>query len=270
MNAEAALGNYETCKLLLDRAIQLGYRKEVLAAKNGDSMLALQVACERGHVDVARLLLEEGSPILPCPDGDVKVKKQMIADGSHPFQLARKGLHWDICELIADRKKSIFFLHEAVSSGNVELVDKLISLGYGSDINTLFPGKKGKSCLEIACTNNDIAMITRLVEKYGAEIIVRAFNEACRIGSIELVRFLLGRASGEVINNAHTLTQHDRKKLTQDFEAKMCGDDDYTDDLELEYIVESYKAPTWFRYSTGHVSALEVACENNRLPIIRV
>jgi hypothetical protein len=89
LHAEAAIGNHETCYLLLHRAAQLRCRKELLSAANRDGWTALQVACERGHLDVVTLLYNEGSPmVLTCEE-----KEESTSSNKDPFRLARLAGH---------------------------------------------------------------------------------------------------------------------------------------------------------------------------------
>lgn len=76
----------------------------------------------------------------------------------------------------------------------MDLVDRLIIRGLGSDLETL--SENDDSCLDIACMNDDLAMVAILI-KNNVEICVNSLNQACRFGSVELVRLLKCHASEE-------------------------------------------------------------------------
>lgn len=221
LHAEATLGNHETCYFLLHRAAQLGCRKEVLAAAIIDGRLALQLACERGHLDVVRLLLNEGSPMLLSFDNDDDEDDDDDDEGStseddaktkkydHPFQLARLAGHYHVCELLLERRNEfiaqtetipggLYLFHDAVESKNIDLVSRLLTRGLGGDLEVL--SANDQSYLDFACINNDNIDMVKLLLEYDAEISVNSLIEACLFGSVELVRLLISNAKDAVLN----------------------------------------------------------------------
>lgn len=151
---------------------------------------------------VARLLLDLGSPTLPQSNNNVQeISTNDSHFSDHPFRLALRGGYWDICELFIDWKNDIIteneaakndmsFLHYTVASDAVEVVDRLL-------VQTL-PAKTATQTAAL------------LIDKYNAEISITTMNEACQNGSVDLVRFLMSRASDKVL----TPTRNQKKTVT--------------------------------------------------------
>ncbi|KAI1759776.1 hypothetical protein GGR53DRAFT_470994 [Hypoxylon sp. FL1150] len=199
--ANAALaGNMEIVDLLLRHGID--------ANTSGRSGPALQIACFKGHKEMAEALIEHGAS-LTCAEGSY----------GGPVQAAVLGGHLDILRLLVTAGVDINMLSEyadirsndnislpgspiqaAVATSNVAILDWLLE--HGANVNNLGP-KRGLFRrpgvpLAIAAQMGNVEMVHRLLEAGAAVDLLGktdganpALFEAVRKGHLEVVECLL-------------------------------------------------------------------------------
>ena len=156
-------------------------------------------ACEKGKVDVARLLLEKGAEV------DRATKK-----GSTPLGIARKKGHSAVVALLEEHLESKFALHAAARTGDVEAMTQLLDGGAEVDAK-----KDGATTLFVACEGGHIDAARLLVDR-GAAVdrtsIWRKMEDVTSLmvatfGShIDVIRLLLERGANLELATEHGAT----------------------------------------------------------------
>ena len=134
----------------------------------------LYVACENGHVDLARLLLNKGADIdraekeggwapllFACQNGHVEAARLLLDrgarfDGKQLMDVACKGGHVNVAKLLMERgvidhvdQDGSTALHRACHTGEVTTAETLLKLGPADAINQ--KDKQGRTPLFVAC-----------------------------------------------------------------------------------------------------------------------
>nr|CDP90956.1 Bm6044, isoform b [Brugia malayi] len=201
----------------------------LVTAKNADGSTALHCASQCGSLDIVKLLLE-----FPYEE-DVLTKIEDISGRfSYRFVLDVNGLD-------AHCRTALYL---AVANSYYDIVKYLLEVEFPSmDIDQKCPFEidvycsGGKTPLMVAAANGDIALVKLLVD-HGADVNLPcglteadissvdgarcigsgALNEACRIGCVSLVQFLLQRGAVDHENVAlATAFKYNRDSLARLF-----------------------------------------------------
>jgi ankyrin repeat protein len=189
-------GNKELARVLIEhRPAGL----VLLEAAGGET--SLFVACSKGHIEVAKILIEAGGEALEallfkrqkngstclhaaCMRGHLELVKALIEAGGQAL-------------LLATQNDGGTCLHVACVHGQLEVAKALIEAGgkalvLATEIN-------GGSCLHMACTKGHLEVAKVLIEAGGKALLLATdgafgfscLHAACGFGHLPLVRFLL-------------------------------------------------------------------------------
>ncbi|XP_048249888.1 uncharacterized protein LOC124128376 [Haliotis rufescens] len=186
----------------------------------------LFVACENGHIDIVRLLIEKGADVTAaakdgctplhcaCKNGHIDIVRLLIEKGADvsdaacytPLQCACKNGHIDIVRLLIEKGADVSAaaaadvytpLHCACEDGHIDIVRLLIEKG--ADVNAAF---YGDTLLHCACKNGHIDIVRLLIEKcadvYAAandDIGYTPLHWAVMNGHIDIVRLLIEKGA---------------------------------------------------------------------------
>uniref|UniRef100_A0A8W8JLN2 Uncharacterized protein n=1 Tax=Magallana gigas TaxID=29159 RepID=A0A8W8JLN2_MAGGI len=216
----AEAGNTSVCKELLSQCSEsqlLQQRKE-----NGDS--ALHIACRRRDIDMARMLIEAGSPVdlrneeghtplhIAAWEGDevmVKYLYQMKANPNFtdkmdrvPVHIAAERGHSAIVDLLVDKCKASIsartkdgstLMHIASQYGHPDTALTFLKKG----VPLHMPNKSGAICLHTAAMRGHTNVVRALLSK-GASVDAKtkdgytALHLAVECGKPQVVQMLLG------------------------------------------------------------------------------
>ena len=184
-------GRLEIATLLLDRG------STAIDEKTYSWQTPLHLSCRNGHVEIATLLLDRGSTALDEEE----------YDGQRPLHLACRRGHVEIATLLLDRGSTAIEeengychtpLYVACSEGHVELATLLLDRG-----STVIDEKDeaGETPLHTACCNGYLEIATLLLDR-GSTAIDEKTNRgqtplhfACNYGRLEIATLLLDRGS---------------------------------------------------------------------------
>ena len=160
-------------------------------AKDSEGQTPLHYACGYGHLDAARVLVEEGADVdvegedldsplsRACSDGNIGLVR-MLVDAGSGSGAGKEGGVW------AEG------LGAAAGRGHVDVVRELLGLGVAVD----GVDEYGETVLSLASRNGRVDVVRALVEE-GADV-NKAVKEgktplfwACRNGEVDVVRVLL-------------------------------------------------------------------------------
>jgi ankyrin repeat protein len=159
-------------KYLLDHALKNG-QKDIL-------YLALHTACEKGLLDVLKLIL--------------KYRKKIIIDFDEAYEYAAKNYNFDVIKIMMENGISSSKCHNivltmAISSKNEDFVSYLLDKKC-ENISYSDP-------LILAAKKDLLNMIVLLTEKYNySEFqLTNALMEACKNGNFEIVKHLIAKGA---------------------------------------------------------------------------
>ena len=118
--AASARGHVATTKLLIDRGADVNWRRDQ------DGINALLIACNGGHTEIVRLLIDRGGADINLADAP---------DGRTPFFVACQKGHYDIVELLMHKGA----ITDKVYGGVLPL-EVAISKGHRAVAELLRPG----------------------------------------------------------------------------------------------------------------------------------
>tara|TARA_B100000475_G_scaffold124846_1_gene91180 strand:+ start:120 stop:635 length:516 start_codon:yes stop_codon:yes gene_type:complete len=118
--AASARGHVATTKLLIDRGADVNWRRDQ------DGINALLIACNGGHTEIVRLLIDRGGADINLADAP---------DGRTPFFVACQMGHYDIVELLMHKGA----ITDKVYDGVLPL-EIAISKGHSAIAELLRPG----------------------------------------------------------------------------------------------------------------------------------
>jgi ankyrin repeat protein len=165
-------------------------------ARDKEGATPLHWACQGGHVEVAKLLLDR-----PTKRADIEAQTDK---GMRPLGFACLNGHTAVAELLLSRGAAIeakcelgrTALHDASQKGHLETAQLLISKGAAVDAAN---DEKGATPLHIASTFGHLAVVRELL-KAGADPAKRSADDgmmplhsACSGGHSEIVRELLSK-----------------------------------------------------------------------------
>ncbi|KAJ8598141.1 hypothetical protein CTAYLR_007407 [Chrysophaeum taylorii] len=143
----------------------------------------LFIACQRGHVDAARVLLEYGAKVqvsalwVASSNGHVGVARLLLDNGADVHRASRSG--WSL-------------LYVAIQNGHVPVARLLLERG--ADVNRV--SNFGLTPLLAATAKGRVEMVKLLLENGAAvnrsdSFGVTPLEKACRYGALEVVKLLL-------------------------------------------------------------------------------
>ena len=154
----------------------------------------LYVACQHGHVDAARLLLDKGADVTRAD----KEGRTPLDIAKHPPLFRRRAAQVNLSgferlvALLEEHYAAKFPLHAVARTGDVDAMTRLLDDGAAIDQTT----ENGTTPLWIACEHGH-ADLARLLLERGAEV-DRAMKNgqtpliiACRNGQVDAARLLL-------------------------------------------------------------------------------
>jgi ankyrin repeat protein/Ca2+-binding EF-hand superfamily protein len=226
-----------------------------------DGYSAMHVACDRGHAELARLLLNSGA--------DVDVKDGV--DGDTPLHLATREGHMEIVKLLVSRgasqtkKNALWYtpLHLAARNGDVEALRVLADAARAAGDDVLSevvnkPRKDGTSPLHSAVELGHHGRCARELLLRGADWNARTIREesvlhkASMDGNAVIVRLILGAREEAIHRLKHSIKCPDAS-----------DEDDDDDPPELE------DDPLHARDSTES-TPLHWACEGGHLETVKL
>jgi ankyrin repeat protein len=205
-------GRVDAARLLLKKGAAVDR-----AEKYGSTPLF--AACVSGHVGAARLLLDNGADVHKASnknrtplhaasyEGHIDVVRLLLANGAAadidsmdeefdtPLADAKAAENEEIVALLEEHLKSIFALHAAARTGDVDAMTQLLDGDAEVDAK-----KDGTTPLFVACEHGRVDAAGLLLDK-GADVNqakmngVTPLHVACREGHIDLARLLLEKGA---------------------------------------------------------------------------
>ena len=159
-------GHFDVVKLLLET--------DPNAELNHPQYRPLYKACRHGNLEMAKLLIEHGAELS-------KVKREY---GTNALMEASKSGNAELVEYLISKgakiddydKHNLHVLLIACKRGHLDVMEVLLK--HGAEVNVLRLGMESQrnTCLNIACQRDDMAMI-RLLVKYKADMTVYNCDE---------------------------------------------------------------------------------------------
>ena len=159
----------------------------------------LGVACEKGHVEVVRLLLEKGG------------EEVLVGEAGHsgPLAMACKSGKLEVVTMLVpvmvergvEGKVWVDGVDAAVSQGAADIVSAVLDGGC-VDLKTVLYGSRGMLPLYSACVTGNVDIVRMLVEEGGADVNQEGKSGetpllgACESGRLDLVRMLVEECGG--------------------------------------------------------------------------
>jgi len=175
------------------RILATDYPKDVNSQSFDGASTPLHLTSSRGHVDVARMLVERGA--------DVSVQAEY---GRTALHLALFGGHVDVARMLVERGADVSVqaedgwtaLHLALSGGHVDVARMLVERG--ADVSV--QAKYGRTALHLASSGGHVDVARMLVER-GADVSVQdeygwtALHLASIGGHVDVARMLVERGA---------------------------------------------------------------------------
>jgi len=208
------------------RILATDYPKDVNSQSFDGASTPLHLTSSRGHVDVARMLVERGADVsvqaeygrtalhLALFGGHVDVARMLVERGADVSVQAEDGwtaLHWasykghvDVARMLVERGADVSVqaedgwtaLHLALSGGHVDVARMLVERG--ADVSV--QAKYGRTALHLASSGGHVDVARMLVER-GADVSVQdeygwtALHLASIGGHVDVARMLVERGA---------------------------------------------------------------------------
>ncbi|CAH0549306.1 unnamed protein product [Brassicogethes aeneus] len=216
----AATGNVEIAKVLLSKDADID-------AQDINEFSPLMFAVNKNHTETAKFLINHGADVNlrsskynatalhdAAATGNVEIAKVLLSkkadidaqdiNGNSPLMFAVNKNHTETAEFLINQganvnlrgsKDKIMALHVAAATGNVEIVNVLVSNGADIDAQDI----NGKSPLIYAVRKNHTETAKFLINK-GADVNLRgskdnatALHDAAATGNVEIAKVLLSK-----------------------------------------------------------------------------
>lgn len=169
----------------------------------------LHYACENGHLDLVKILVNNSRDNLNSNDCKLFINKKSTENDKSPLQLAFDNNHEKIVNYLVknvsetnlnmgDEEDVDSLLHQACENGYVETVEYLLTQ-HSNKFSINQKNFSGATPLLIACKNGFFDLIKYLIENQQAELkpyeyfggTYNPLGAACKFGNIEIVKYLL-------------------------------------------------------------------------------
>ena len=215
-----------------DCAIRAIIARRFLENYNGNTT-ALHKACECGHLEVARFLVETG--------------------GAELVRAANGG-NWTA-------------LHLACLGGHLEVVRLLVEAGGAELVRAVADGNR--TALYMACRDGHLEVVRLLVEMGGVELVMAGddmnltpLHVACQEGYLEVARLLVAVGGAELVSAGNAIDSTASSALHY-----ACGNGH----LEVaRFLIETGGAELVSAGNAGKQTALHMACHNGHLEVARL
>lgn len=227
----------------------------------------VQIAEEKGLVDVARRLLRSSPLQIACGENKLETVRKMIelenadieepdTQGRTPLYYAANGCHQDIVRYLVERRRANTevsddigqsILHVASAKGNIEVIKILVEEG-GANVEVC--NEYGQRPLHCATRAGHAAVVRYLLNECGAAQDQTLLYLACEEGHLEVLQILDDENKPNATNDVDN----------EVYEANVNGDTDSEE--EEEWSSSSSR-------NDGGISPSDIAARNGHAEVVR-